>query len=149
MGSDRAVFRVMFDTIEPMLFQRLPMADFPLLQFHIGLEDSSLDDADRLRFSKQLLPELRQLATVERADRTAAIAEAGAKAGFTTLTGWLTAEVSVENIVGFLGWIGQRLLRQPAAKVKVKIGDDEVTLESQDLADPEATALKLIAALKG
>lgn len=119
-----------------------------LLQFHIGLDDPNLDDAERLRFSTALLPQLRQLDLVERADRSAAIAAVGAKTGWLTLPGWLTAEIKLDHIVGFIGWIGQRLINQPAAKVYVKLGDAEVTLEGRDLAAPEAAALKIIAALK-
>jgi Effector Associated Constant Component 1 len=123
------------------------MADPTLVQFTFGLAAPDLEDAERLKFARQLLPELRQVDAVERADRTEAIAEAGEK-GFKELVGWLTADVSVKNITGFLGWMGSRLADRPV-KVKVKLGDREVELESDQLNDPEATALRLIAALQG
>jgi hypothetical protein len=107
------------------------MADPTLVQFTFGLAAPDLEDAALLKFARQLLPELRQVDAVERADRTEAIAEAGKK-GFKGLVGWLTADVSVKNITGFLGWMGSRLADRPV-KVKVKLGDREVELESDQL----------------
>jgi hypothetical protein len=123
------------------------MTDPTLVQFTFGLEAPGLQDEARLKFARQFLPELRQVEGVERANRTEeVISEAGAK-GFTTLVGWLTADVSVKSITSFLTWMG--CLADKPVKVKVKLGDREVELESDKLGDPEATALKLIAALKG
>lgn len=124
------------------------MTESSLVQFTLGLDAPDLDDDQRLKFATQLLPELRQVDQVERADRAEeATSEPGAK-GYTALVGWLTADVSVKNIVGFLGWMGSRFADTPV-KVKVKVGDREVELESDKLTDPEATAMILIAALKG
>jgi hypothetical protein len=124
------------------------MADSTLIHFTFGLDAPDLEDEERLRFARQLLPELRQVDEVERADRAEDVtSEEGAK-GFATLVGWLTADVSAKNITGFLTWMGDRLGDKPV-KVKVKVGDREVELESDKLTDPEATAMKLIAALKG
>jgi hypothetical protein len=124
------------------------MADSPLVQFTFGLDTSDLDDEERFRFASQLLPEVRQLDEVERADRVEDISPEKGTKGFTTLVGWLTADVSAKNIKGFVAWMGTRLSDKPV-KVKVKVGDREVELESDKLMDPEARALKLIAALKG
>jgi hypothetical protein len=127
------------------------MADSTTVQFIFGLDAPDLEEGDRVKFARQLLPELRQMDEVERADRLEdVISEAGAK-GFATLAGWLTAEVSAKNIKGFLAWMGDRVADKPV-KVKVKVGDREVELEAksrQELTDLEPVAMKLIAALKG
>lgn len=124
------------------------MEDSTIAQFTFGLDAPDVEERERLQFARQLLPELRQADAVERADRLEdVISEEGAK-GFATLAGWLTAEVSVKNITGFLTWMGGRVADKPV-KMKVKVGDREVELETDKLTDPEATALKLIAALKG
>lgn len=124
------------------------MDDSTLVRFTFGLDAPDLEEVERLRFARQLLPEVRQVDEVERADRLEDdTSEEGTK-GFTTLAGWLTADVSAKNITGFLGWMGSRFADKPV-KVKVKVGDKEVELETDKITDPEATALKLIAALKG
>lgn len=124
------------------------MADSPLVQFIFGLDAPDVEDDERLRFARQLLPELRQLDEVEQADRVEDTDLEDGSKGFATLIGWLTADVSIENIKGFLAWLGSGLADKPVT-VKVKMGDREVELESDKLTDPEATALRLIAALKG
>lgn len=48
-----------------------------LIQFTLGLDDPELDDDDRLRFATRLLPELRQVGEVDRADRTEAVTSLG------------------------------------------------------------------------
>ncbi len=121
------------------------MTDSTTVEFILGLDAVDLEERERQQFSKQYLPELRQLDAVEQADRLEdVVTEVGAK-GFATLVGWLKADVSVKNIAGFLTWM-QGLSDKPV-KVKVKWGDREVELESDKLGDPEATALRLIAAL--
>ena len=76
-----------------------PKDDEKMIQFTFGLDDPELEDEERLKFSKTLLRELRNLDEVERADRTEDLdPEAGSKPGFATLIGTLTAEVSLENI---------------------------------------------------
>jgi hypothetical protein len=123
------------------------MADSTIVHFTFGLADPHLEDEDRLRFTNQLLPELRQRDEVEQAHRVeAATLESGAK-GYQQLWGWLSADVSVKNVTGFLTWLGSRLSDKPS-EVMVKIGDKEVQIKSDALADPEATAKWLIAALK-
>lgn len=118
------------------------------IQFTLGLDDPELDDDDRLKFATRLLPELRQVDEVDRADRTEDVTSLEGAKGYTTLVGWLTADVSAKNIVGFLAWIASRFADAPV-KVKVKVGDREVELESDKLQDPEATAMKLLEVLKG
>ncbi len=121
-----------------------------ILEITFGLADAELEDDERLKFAKKLLPELRQLDEVQKADRTEDLdTETGAK-GFSTLAGFLTAEVSIANIKTFLGWMGDRLQDKPI-KGKVKIGDSEVEFEvksRQELAELEQTTLKLIEALR-
>lgn len=96
------------------------MPEQPLIQITFGLNDSELEDRQRLEFSTRVLRELRDLDEVERADRTEVFsAEAGAK-GFETLLGFLTADVTVSGLKEFAGWMGDRFADQPM-KVKVKI----------------------------
>lgn len=124
------------------------MADSTILHFTFGLDDPDLDKAELSRFADQLLPELRQRDEVEQADRVEVpTLEEGAK-GYAQLWGWLSADVSVKNLTGFIGWLGGRLADQPS-KVKVKIGDKEIELEGEALTDPEATAMRIIATLQG
>ena len=124
------------------------MTDSPLVQFTLGLDAPDLDDEERLKFATWFLTELRQIDEVERADRVEEETSAVGVKGYTTLIGWLTADVSAKNITGFLAWIAGRFADTPV-KVKVKVGDHEVDLISDKLTDPEATALKLIEALQG
>ena len=86
-----------------------PREDATIIQFTFGLDDSELEDEERLKFAKKLLPELRNLDEVERAERAEDLTpEAGSKPGFATLIGTLTAQVSFKNIKGFLGFLGDR-----------------------------------------
>ena len=123
-----------------------------MIQFTFGLNDPELEDEEQLKFSKKLLRELRNLDEVERADRTEDLdPEAGSKPGFATLIGTLTAEVSLENIRGFLGFLGDRL-QDKSIKGSIAVGDNKVEFEvksRQELAEFEKTALKLIAAMGG
>ncbi len=126
------------------------MAELPAIAFTIGLDAAELDDRNRQLFSKQLLPELRQLDEVDRADRTEDLLPDAERKGFATLAGWLTAEVSAKNVKGFVSWLGQRLADKPV-KVKVKVGDREVELEAKsqaELLQLEAMAMNLIAKLQ-
>ncbi len=86
-----------------------PREDATIIQFTFGLDDPELEDEERLKFAKKLLPELRNLDEVERASRAEDLTpEAGSKPGFATLIGTLTAQVSFKNIKGFLGFLGDR-----------------------------------------
>ncbi len=122
------------------------------IQFIFGLDDSELEDEERLKFTKKLLPELRNLDEVDRADRVENLTpETGSKPGFATFIGMLTAQVSFQNIQGFLGFLGDRLQDKPI-KGSIKVGDNEVEFEvksRQELAEFEQTAMILIAALGG
>ena len=128
------------------------MMDEGTIQFTFGLDEPELEDEERLKFAKKLLPELRNLDEVERADRTEDLSpEAGSKPGFATLVGMLTAEVSFKNIKAFLGFLGDRIQDKPI-KGSIKVGDNKVEFEvksRQELAEFEKTALNLIAAMSG
>jgi len=87
------------------------------VQITFGLSDPDLEDEERLRFSKQVLPELRDLDEVERADRTEVMSPESGMKGFETLVGFLTADVTVPMLKDFAGWMGDRLhvlFRTPA-----------------------------------
>ena len=126
--------------------------DATIIQFTFGLDEPEFEDEERLKFSKKLLRELRNLDEVERADRTEDLdPEAGSKPGFATLIGTLTAQVSFNNILGFLGFLGDRLEDKPI-KGSIAVGENKVEFEvksRQELAEFEETALNLIAAMGG
>ena len=128
------------------------MMDEGTIQFTFGLDDPELEDEERLKFAKKLLPELRNLDEVERAERTEDLSpEADSKPGFATLVGMLTAEVSFKNIKAFLGFLGDRIQDKPI-KGSIKVGDNKVEFEvksRQELVEFEKTALNLIAAMSG
>ncbi|MDJ0899879.1 MAG: hypothetical protein QNJ55_13830 [Xenococcus sp. MO_188.B8] len=126
--------------------------DEKIIQFTFGLNEPELEDEERLKISKKLLRELRNLDEVERADRTEDLnPEAGSKPGFATLMGTLTAQVSFNHILGFLSFLGDRLGDKPI-KGSIAVGNNKVEFEvksRQELAEFEKTALNLIAAMGG
>ena len=126
--------------------------DENIVEFTFGLDEPELEDEEQLKFSKRLLRELRNLDEVERVDRTENLdTEVGSKPGFATLLGILTAQVSVENIKGFLGFLGDRL-QDKTIKGKIKVGENEIEFKvksRQELAEFEKTALRLIEAMGG
>lgn len=102
-----------------------------IIQFTFELDDPDLEDEERLKFAQKLLPELRNLNEVEKADRAEELTpEGGSKRGISTLIGTLTAQVSFKNIKGFLGFLGDRLQDKPI-KIHVKVGDRETTIEAK------------------
>lgn len=121
------------------------------IEFILALDEPELEDEQRLQFTKRLLPELRSLDEVEKADRTEDLTpEAGSK-GFATLIGSITALVKIKNLKAFFCFLGDRLQDKPI-KGRVKYGDKEVEFEvksRQELAEFEQTALNLIAVMKG
>ena len=123
-----------------------------MIQFTFGLDDPELEEQERLKFAKKLLPELRNLDEVEKADRAEDLnPEVGSKPGFATLIGTLTAQVSFNNLIGFLDFLGDRLQDKPI-KGSIKMGDRELEFEvksRKELAEFEKTALNLIAAMEG
>ena len=129
-----------------------PRDDEKMIHFTFGLYEPELEDEERLKFSKKMLRELRNLDEVERAERTEDLEpEAGSKPGFATLIGNLTAEVGLKNIKGFLGFLGDRL-QDKSIKGSIAVGDNKVEFEvksRQELAEFEKTALKLIEAMGG
>ena len=125
------------------------MTENPLIQVMFGPSDASLDDEQRLQFSQQMLPELRRLDEVERADRAENFSTETGMKGFETLVGFLTAEVTLPNMKEFAGWLGDRFSDQPM-KVKVKVGDQKVEIEarsSKELAEVEIIANRLLASM--
>lgn len=126
------------------------MGDTGAIEFVLGLDDSELEDEQRLKFAKNMLRELRNLDEVEKADRTEDLnPEIGSKPGFATLIGSITALVHIKNIRAFFGFLGDRLQDKPI-KGSIKVGDNQVAFEvksRQELAEVEKTALNLIAAM--
>ncbi len=129
-----------------------PGKEETIIQFTFGIDDPELEEQERLKFAKKLLPELRNLDEVEKADRAEDLnPEVGSKPGFATLIGILTAQVNFNNLTGFLGFLGDRLQDKPI-KGSIKMGDREVAFEvksRKELAEFEKTALNLIAAMEG
>ena len=129
-----------------------PREDKTIIKFTFGLDEPELEDEERLKFSKKLLWELRNLDEVERADRTEDLEPgAGSKPGFATLLGTLTAEVGLKNIKGFLGFLDGHLQDKPI-KESIAVGENKVEFEvksRQELAKFEKTALRLIEAMSG
>ena len=126
------------------------MTEYQVVQITFGLSDPDLEDDERLRFSKQVLPELRDLDEVERADRTEVMSPESGMKGFETLAGFLTADVTVPMLKDFAGWMGDRFSDQPMT-VKVKVGEQEVELEARSRKELEAveqTAQGLLATMK-
>ena len=122
------------------------MTDSPSIQLTFGPSDPDLDDEQRLKFSKRVLSELRELEAVERADRTEQLSPETGMKGFETLVGFLTAEVTLPNLNEFVGWMGDRFSDQPMT-VKVKVGDQEVELSARsrkELAEVEQVAQGLL-----
>lgn len=118
-----------------------------MIQITFGL--SNADEGDRLRFSKQVLPELRDLEEVQRADRTEVMAAEDGTKGFETLLGFLTAEVTRESLTEFFKWMGDRFADK-TLKVAVKVGEKEIELEAtsrKELDDLEQRATRLLAAM--
>jgi len=110
------------------------MTEQPSIEITFGSSDPELEDDERLRFSKRILSELRDLDEVERAERTENESSESGEKGFATLVGFLTADVTLSNLKEFTGWMGDRFSDQPM-KVKVKVGEQEVELEARSKAE--------------
>ena len=127
------------------------MADETTVLFTFGLDSPELEDDERLKFAQKLLPELRNLDEVERADRAEDLnPEAGSK-GFATLIGVLQTEVSVKSIKAFFGFLSDRLADKPI-KMRVKVGDQEIEIEAksrEELEGLEQRSLDLVAKMGG
>lgn len=128
------------------------MTDELTIQFTFAVDDPKLDDEQRQKIAQKLLPQLRSLDEVEKVERTEDLnLEVGSKPGFATLTGFLTAEVSVKNIKAFLSFLGDRLGDKPVV-VNVKAGDKEVKIEAksrQELLEAQRVVKELLAAMGG
>jgi len=99
-----------------------------------GLDETHIEEDDRLAFARKLLPLLQnECDAVERVDRTEDLnPEAGSKPGFATLVGFLTAQVTLESIKEFIGFLSDRLGDKT---LKVQVG--EVTIEASSLKELE------------
>lgn len=126
------------------------MTDEPTVQFTFAVNDPELDDEERQEIARKLLHQLRKLDKVEKVERVEDLnPEAGAKPGFATLLGFLTAEVNAKNINAFVSFLGDRL-GDKSIVVRVKVGEKEVEIQgksSKELEEAEALANKLIAEL--
>ncbi|MBE9105531.1 hypothetical protein IQ229_11425 [Nostoc cf. edaphicum LEGE 07299] len=120
--------------------------------FTIALNDPELDPEEKQEIVQNLLNRLSNLEEVERVVRTEDLnPEEGSKPGISFLVGMLTAEVSVKNIKGFLGFLGDRLGDKPI-KVTVEANNKKVVLEAssrQELLEAERIAKELLATVQG
>lgn len=126
------------------------MTESPVLQLTFGPSDLNLDDDERLKFSNRVLPELRGLDEVERADRIEELSEEDGTKGFETLVGFLTADVALPNLKEFAGWMMERFADQPIS-VKVKLGEKEIELSAKsrkELAEGKLIAQDLLGILQ-
>lgn len=126
------------------------MTESPVLRLTFGLTDPNLDDDERLTFSKRVLPELRGLDEVERAERVETVSEENGTKGFETLVGFLKADVSFPNLKDFVGWMMERFADQPIS-VKVKLGEKEIELSAKsrkELAEGKLMAQDLLEMLQ-
>ena len=127
------------------------MEELPNIYFTFGLDDPDLEDEEKSQFAKKLLKQLRDCDEVETVERTEDLnPEQGARPAFSTLIGFLTAEVSVKNIKAFLSFLGDRI-QDKSLKIKVKVGEKEIELvanSESELKKLEETALKLMEKMK-
>ena len=101
-----------------------------LVEVTFALDDPSLDDYERQDFTKKLLKQLREQGDAESVERTDTLSsEVGSKAGWDKLIGVLTAKVSLDKVVSFLGFVGGKFAEKPI-KISVKDGDFEVTIDT-------------------
>ncbi len=99
-----------------------------LVEITFALDNS--DDYERQEFAKKLLKQLRKQGDAESVERTEDLSsEAGSKGGLDKLVGVLTAEVKLDKVVSFLGFVGSKFAEKPM-KIHVKDGDREVTIET-------------------
>ena len=99
-----------------------------LVEITFALDNS--DDYERQEFAKKLLKQLREQGDAESVERTEDLSsEAGSKGGLDKLVGVLTAEVKLDKVVSFLGFVGSKFAEKPM-KIHVKDGDREVTIET-------------------
>jgi hypothetical protein len=123
------------------------MTDPELIQFAFTVDDPELDDQERNAIAMQLLSQLRQIDEVESVERTEAInPEVGSRAALETLIGFLTIEISRENLQKVLAWLHNRVTPKP---LKIVVG--EITIEvqsSEDLAKAEQTVINILREMK-
>jgi hypothetical protein len=81
------------------------------IQFTFAVDYPELDDNRRQKIAVNLLRELRDLDEVEKAYLSEDMyPEPGSKPGFATLIGFITAQVNIQNIKGFLSFLSDRFL---------------------------------------
>ena len=91
-----------------------------LVEVTFSLNDPSLDEYEQQEFAKKLLRQLREHSdaeSIERADDLSS--EVGSKGGLNKLVGGLTAKVSLDKIVSFVGFVGDKFAEKPM-KIHVK-----------------------------
>lgn len=99
-----------------------------LVEVTFALDNS--DDYERQEFAKKLLKQLREQGDAESVERTEDLSsEEGSKGGLDKLVGVLTAKVSLDKVVSFMGFVGDKFAEKPM-KIHVKDGDREVTIET-------------------
>ena len=127
------------------------MKEVPNIYITFGLNAPDLEDEEKSKFAKKLLKQLRDCDQVEKVDRTEDLnPEQGSRPAFATLIGFLTAEVNVKNIKGFLSFLGDRI-QDKSVKIKVKVGEKEIEIvanSESELEKLEEKALKLMEKMK-
>ena len=99
-----------------------------LVEVTFALDNS--DDYERQEFAKKLLKQLREQGDAESVERTEDLSsEVGSKGGLDKLVGVLTAKVSLDKVVSFMGFVGDKFAEKPM-KIHVKDGDFEVNIET-------------------
>ena len=123
------------------------MTDPQLIQFAFTVDDPELDDEERNRNALQLLSQLRQFDEVESVERTEAVnPEVGTRAGLETLIGFLTVEISRENLQKVLGWLHNRVKPKP---IEIVVGEVKIKVQSsEDLAKAEQTVINILREMK-
>lgn len=124
--------------------KRVKHMDNTLLQFNIELIGADLEDWEKLNFSAEFLPILRDCDQVEKADyATSTIPDPDARPFLDTLAGVLLADVKLSNLKPFLKFLGNQLqnqqLKNQQVKLSIKIGkkEKEVIFEAKSLTDTE------------
>jgi len=123
-----------------------PMTDDLTVELTFSVADPELEDEERNAIALQLLRQMRQLDEVERVDRTEDLSpEADSRAGLATVLGFLTVEVSLENIGKCLTWLRRKVSSKPIV-IYIKDGESAAKIEvnsAEDLPKAEQTILNI------
>ncbi|MEL7039154.1 MAG: hypothetical protein AAFO04_26620 [Cyanobacteria bacterium J06592_8] len=119
------------------------MTDSELIQFSFTVDDPELDDEERNAIALQLLPQLQQIDEVESIERTTVKdPQVGSRVGLETLIGFLTIEISRENLQKVLGWLHNRV--KPRI-IEIVVEDVKIKVQSsEDLAQAEQTVINIL-----